>query len=281
MKRRNRAFVILVATIAVAGIGWLDLITGPDIGLSLIYLLPVAAVGWYAGLVAAVALGILAAGAWLTANLLWMPDGNLTVSLWNGFTRLVIYVSEGVMLALLRRDRDILRRYALREAALARTDIVTGLPNGRSFLESVQKEVDRARSTNRSLCVLYVDLDNFKKFNDYLGHAAGDDILVEVGNVLKDAIGEKDLVARIGGDEFALLLPGCNVSSATVAGEEIVDRVRGLASLYADVRFGATVGIAHFSSVPDSAEDLVRAADDAMYSGKSSGKGKVVLHEVP
>jgi diguanylate cyclase (GGDEF)-like protein len=281
VRSARRLIVTLTALLTVVSIGWLDLITGTDVGFSLVYLIPIALAGWYGGITPAVIVATAAGSAWVIAELPWRGgDYSRGILLWNAFSRLVIYLSQGLMLALLRRDRDLLHRHALREAALARTDPTTGLPNGRRFFENAERELKRASSSNQPLCVIYVDLDNFKVFNDKLGHAAGDDILVEVGRVLGDSEGEHGFTARIGGDEFAVLLPGCRSSGSHMQiGERIVSRIRALGSVYPNVGFGATVGIAHFETMPESAVELIRAADDAMYTAKATEKGTVIVHE--
>ena len=259
-------------------IGWIDYATGPDIGLSLLYLIPIAVSAWFGGVTAAVIVGCAAGAAWLAADLAWREsDTAIAISIWNAFTRFVIYVSEGVFIAVLHRDREKLRRLAARESLLARTDSNTGLPNARAFIERAERELQRGVP----LCVLYVDLDNFKTFNDRLGHAAGDDILEEVARILRDSVGEKDIAARIGGDEFAVLLC-CDADGdrAQQVGDAIAGAIRAIASPYADVGFGATIGVACFNAAPDNAEDLLRAADDAMYRGKAMGKGRVVVANV-
>lgn len=268
---------MLRAAVIVAAIGWLDYETGPDIGLSLLYLIPVAVSGWFGGVAAAVVVGCFAGASWLAADIAWREsDTAVAISLWNAFTRFVIYVSEGVFIALLRRDREKLKRLVTRESLLARTDASTGLPNARAFLERAEGEL--ARGT--PLSVLYVDLDNFKLFNDRLGHAAGDDILEEVARILRETIGEDGIAARIGGDEFALLLaPGDEVRARRV-GDAIAERIRDVGRAFPDIGFGATVGVVFFREPPDNAEELLRAADDAMYRGKSMGKGQVVVQTV-
>jgi diguanylate cyclase (GGDEF)-like protein len=261
----------------VAVIGWLDYETGPEIGLSLLYLVPVALSGWFGGVSSAVIVGCFAGATWLGADLAWRNnDTAVAISIWNAFTRFVIYVSEGVFIALLHRDREQLKRLAARESLLARTDSSTGLPNARAFLERAERELQRGAS----LCVLYVDLDNFKMFNDRLGHAAGDDILEEVARILREAIGEDDIAARIGGDEFALLLPCDDHGKAQRIGAAIAERIREVGRAFPDIGFGATVGVVFFREPPENAEELLRAADEAMYRGKTLGKGQVVFQNV-
>ena len=259
-------------------IGWLDHATGPEIGFSLFYLVPIALSAWYAGRVSAVLVAALAAASWLVADLAWRSDDTaVAISFWNAFTRLVIFASEGLFIAILKEDREKLRELARREALLARTDTTTGLPNNRAFHERAELELLR----RVPLAVLYIDLDNFKTFNDRLGHAAGDDILVEVGRILRESVQEEDIAARIGGDEFVVLLcSGDDDLRVRRMSDTIAERIQAIAGVYGDIGFGATIGVAFFREPPERAEDLLRAADDAMYRGKVLGKGRVVVQNV-
>jgi diguanylate cyclase (GGDEF)-like protein len=273
----TRALGVTVASLTVVLlIGWLDHATGPDIGFSLFYLLPIAASAWFGGRGSTIVVAFVAAASWLAADLGWRvrSDTALAISFWNAFTRLVIFASEGMFIAVLKEDREKLRRLAEREYVLARTDATTGLPNTRAFLERGALELLRGVP----LATLYIDLDNFKVFNDRLGHAAGDDILMEVARVLRESVEEDDFAARIGGDEFAVLLcSGADDLRARRVSETIADRISGLAAAYGDMGFGATIGVALFHEPPQTAELLLRSADEAMYRGKVQGKGRVVV----
>lgn len=274
----KRLFVTSGSLAIVLLIGWLDHVTGPDIGFSLFYLVPIALSAWYGGVTPAVMVASFAAASWLAADVAWRQDETaVAISLWNAFTRFVIFTSEGVFIAILRGDREKFRRLALRESILARTDVNTGLANSRAFLEYAESELKKGRP----LAILYIDLDNFKAFNDRLGHAAGDDILMEVARILRESVTEEDVVARIGGDEFAILLC-CEAGEgeARRVADKLVERIRDVAAVYGDIGFGATVGIAMFREPPSSAEEFLRSADEAMYRGKALGKGRVVLQNV-
>lgn len=259
-------------------IGWIDKVTGPDIGFALFYLVPVALSAWYGGRVPTIAVACVAAASWLMAALSHREnDTAIAISFWNAFTRLVIFVSEGIFIAVLKEDREKLRGLAERESVLARTDSNTSLPNTRAFLERAEIELRRGLP----LAVLYIDLDNFKTFNDRLGHAAGDDILVEVARILRETVPDPDLPARIGGDEFAVLLC-CDVEDRRVRriSSAIAERIQAMATVYEGIGFGATIGVAFFHRPPETAEELLRTADDAMYRGKVLGKGRVVVQNV-
>jgi diguanylate cyclase (GGDEF)-like protein len=257
----------------------MDFKTGTDFGLSLFYLIPVAFSGWFAGRGWAVVLGIAAGTVWFIANVA-APDGDvsLLVILWNTFTRYVIYISLGVLLALLRRDGDALRRLARIEGELARRDVLTGLLNARGALERVEEELERAREAQRSMCLAYIDLDNFKPFNDKFGHAAGDDVLVEVAKILRDSVGEESITARLGGDEFVVLLRGKDLAQAEAVGRRIAAQVYSVGAIW-NIGFGATVGIVRFTDLPKNATELLHLADDAMYAGKLEAKGSVTVRE--
>jgi diguanylate cyclase (GGDEF)-like protein len=276
---KTRRLIVTSASLAIVLlIGWIDKVTGPDIGFSLFYLVPIALSAWYGGRLSTIAVAVLAAASWLAADLSYREnDTAVAISFWNAFTRLVIFASEGIFIAVLREDREKLRSLAERESFLARTDSNTALPNSRAFLERAQLELRR----NVPLAVLYIDLDNFKIFNDRLGHAAGDDILVEVARILRETVPETDVAARIGGDEFAVLLC-CDVDDLRIRriSSAIAERIQGIAAAYEDIGFGATIGVAFFDQPPETAEELLRTADDAMYRGKVLGKGRVVVQNV-
>jgi diguanylate cyclase (GGDEF)-like protein len=267
--------------VAVALIGWVDYVTGPDIGLSLLYLIPVALAGWYGGVTVAIFIGSFAGTVWLSADLAWRDSETaIAISVWNAFTRYVIYVSEGVLLALVHRDREKLRKLVAHQATLARTDSGTSLPNARAFMEAIEAELEAARETGDPVCVAYLDLDNFKSINDRFGHAAGDEVLQRVATALKRSIRGHDVAARLGGDEFAVLLRGVEPDVAQKVGERIAARIREIGAGYAEAALGATLGLAYFRAVPENASVLLRAADGAMYAGKTTGKGQVVLQNL-
>ncbi|HEX8171744.1 MAG TPA: GGDEF domain-containing protein [Thermoanaerobaculia bacterium] len=279
MTRRKRLVGTALAAAAVALVGWLDYATGPEIGLSLLYLMPVAAAGWFGGVASAILIGCAAGAVWLGADVALHDAAHLPVSLWNAFTRLVIYVSEGVFLALLRRDRDMLRGLLHRETVLARTDAGTSLPNARAFLEVVDAELERVRLTGEPLCLAYVDLDHFKSINDRHGHATGDAVLQHVARALTLATRDADVVARLGGDEFGILLRRVEPDQAAAVGQRVVTCVREIGDQHSEPMLGATVGIVHARTPPQNASELLHAADNAMYAGKSSGKGRVVVQQ--
>ncbi|MBN1771369.1 MAG: GGDEF domain-containing protein [Deltaproteobacteria bacterium] len=278
------AATVAVGVALVAAIGWLDHATGPEVGLSLVYLVPVTVVGWLAGRRAGLLLALGAAAAWFAADVAQHAEGYVPVAGWNAFTRLAIYAAIGLLAARVRSDRlrlvDLNGRLARAldaERTLARTDGLTGLANSRSFLETLRIETARSRRARTPICVAYLDLDNFKRVNDRHGHAAGDDLLRRIADELRDVVRTSDVVARLGGDEFGILLWQVEPAPAEEIGRRIVERVAAAAAPYPEADVGASVGLVWYAVAPDRDEELLQEADGAMYDAKQAGKHAVML----
>jgi diguanylate cyclase (GGDEF)-like protein len=165
-----------------------------------------------------------------------------------------------------------------RSEALSVTDDLTQLYNSRYLNQVLRREAKRASRSGRPLSLLFVDLDGFKGVNDRHGHQFGSLALVEAAGVIKRCARETDMVARFGGDEFAVVLPDTGSEGASAVGERVRERVAAhpfLAGNGLDLRLTASVGVATLPDVAASAEELVRAADMAMYQVKDSGKNGV------
>jgi diguanylate cyclase (GGDEF)-like protein len=167
-----------------------------------------------------------------------------------------------------------------RAEALSVTDDLTRLYNSRYMNQSLRRETKRAVRTGSPLSLLFIDLDGFKAVNDTYGHLFGSRALVEAAAVIKGSARETDVVARFGGDEFAVILPETSRDGAIMVAERIRDRIAAHSFLNADqldVHLTASVGIATLPESAASAEELVQAADRAMYRVKSSGKNGIQL----
>jgi diguanylate cyclase (GGDEF)-like protein len=192
-------------------------------------------------------------------------------------TRWVVTVSvvtfTAVALHMLRRQIDRLVAQ-LRETA--RTDALTTLLNRRGFDERFELELERARRTSTSVALLVADLDRFKTLNDRYGHAAGDAALASVGRTLVRGCRAIDTVARIGGEEFAMLLP----ATGAQGGLELAERLRadvGQADDAGGDALTVSVGVVEFPGHGTTAEELMRAADQAMYRAKALGRDRTVV----
>lgn len=162
-----------------------------------------------------------------------------------------------------------------RAESLSVTDDLTQLYNSRYLSQVLRRESKRASRNGRPLSLLFIDLDGFKRINDTHGHLLGSSALVEAGAVIRLSARETDVVARFGGDEFALVLPDTGSEGAVAVGDRIRDRIAGHRFLVGDgldVRLTVSVGVATLPDVAVSAEQLLRAADQAMYRVKDRGK---------
>lgn len=162
-----------------------------------------------------------------------------------------------------------------RAEALSVTDDLTRLYNSRYLNQVLKRETKRATRSNQPLSVLFLDLDGFKQVNDNHGHQAGSKCLVEAAAVIRGCGRETDVVARFGGDEFSLILPDTGPDGAFAVAVRIKERLRAARFLESDglsVRLTASIGVATLPKAAESAEDLLRAADVAMYKVKAAGK---------
>ncbi len=163
-------------------------------------------------------------------------------------------------------------------ATQARTDPLTGLANRRAFDERLAEEADRANRHTRALSVMLVDVDNFKSINDRFGHATGDRVLVNLAESLRSVMRGGDLLARIGGDEMALILPDCRSDQAVLVAERMLAAVSSESALSRRHQVTLSAGVASLAA-GQSADDLLRCADQALYAAKDRGRNRVVSHE--
>jgi diguanylate cyclase (GGDEF)-like protein len=157
---------------------------------------------------------------------------------------------------------------------MAQNDELTGLPNRTFLYERLNVALARVKGSGECLCVIFLDLNKFKQVNDSFGHAVGDLLLQEVAGRLKHSLRDGDTVARVGGDEFVVLLE--RVKHADVA-VRVVEKIRTALSQPMDLegrnlRVLPSIGIAHYPEHGDSVARLLKYADEAMYLDKNSAK---------
>jgi diguanylate cyclase (GGDEF)-like protein len=205
---------------------------------------------------------------------------------WGQYVWMMITVSlvrdeEGRPLYQIMQFQDISERKELagRLEYLVDHDFLTGLHNRRHFEQELAREVDRAVRYGFPGAVLLIDVDNFKTVNDTFGHMAGDDLLKRIAGLLKHRMRHTDTLARVGGDEFAVLLPQLSVIQAAAVADDFVKALDKQAAMLAtqSIRITASVGVASFDGI--SAAEVLARADVAMYGAKQAGRNRFIVYQ--
>jgi diguanylate cyclase (GGDEF)-like protein len=190
---------------------------------------------------------------------------------------------DGTLLGAVTSISDVtdLKRRQHSLEAVARHDPLTGLPNRMLLMDRLDQAIAATRRSGSILAVCFLDLDGFKSVNDQFGHAAGDEVLREIARRLRGAMRGGDTVARIGGDEFVLLLSGAHTRAEV---DRALGRMISVARLPVElptrqvVRLSASVGVAAFPDDAAEPQQLLRIADSAMYDAKLLGKDRWAWH---
>lgn len=255
--------------VAVLVLGAVHFAFAPELPFTLFYLAPIAVAAWYAEgwtyLIATVA-----AAGWTVGTFhgLVEPTGT-TLVVWSGAMYLGLFLAVAALTLRLRHAMALYRSSAER-------DSLTGLLNHGAFRRKVEYEIDRALRYGRIFTVAYVDLDRFKEVNDNRGHAEGDAVLKRLAVVLEDSTRATDAAARVGGDEFALLLPETPYARAEKALGMLQRRIRD-AMEEGGWPTSASIGAVTFEAPVDSADEALGLADRFMYEVKGEG-GDAVHH---
>ncbi|MCH7989837.1 MAG: GGDEF domain-containing protein [Planctomycetes bacterium] len=168
----------------------------------------------------------------------------------------------------------LLRRSWNRERELANHDRLTGLVTREAFRDHISVETNRSARTGKPFTLAYLDCDEFKKINDSFGHLTGDQVLKTIADVMRSKTRSYDIVARMGGDEFAILLPETSAESA----RGVVDRLHCELSEAMQTRewqVTFSIGVITFCASTESADEMIHAIDLLMYSVKQDGKSGV------
>ncbi|HAA41106.1 MAG TPA: GGDEF domain-containing protein [Pseudomonas sp.] len=160
----------------------------------------------------------------------------------------------------------------------AQTDELTGLMNRRAFFEHAQLLYAQCRHNQQPLCVLMMDMDHFKQINDTYGHQAGDQVLRQIGGVISASFRKADVYGRLGGEEFAVLLPNTSLDTARTIAEDLIKAIAGLAAELVK-GLSASLGVAFTHAVDEDLHGLMNSADKALYRAKALGRNQVAVAE--
>lgn len=261
-------WAILLGGFVLAGLlGVVDYYTGHELVVSALYVLPIGLVAWYARPTLGLWVAVISAAIWLTVDI---ADGDhagavilgLNTGILLGLFCIIVYVLG----ALHRAIRHLQQ--------MSRFDSLTGAYNSGYLYDLLSQELERLRRYGHPLTLAYLDLDGFKAVNDDSGHLVGDQVLRLVADSAKSRLRKTDVVARMGGDEFAFLCPETDEAAARAMIAEVMKR------LDEEMRKGGwpvtfSVGVVTCNQVPPSSEHLVKTADDLMYSVKLGAKNGI------
>lgn len=160
----------------------------------------------------------------------------------------------------------------------ANTDVLTGLPNRRNFFERLKEEHNRTNRAHNNGALMMLDIDHFKKVNDKYGHLAGDQVLRTVADTIRKTIRQTDFPGRVGGEEFAVMLPDTSIGSAQQLAERLRKQIEGAITLIDDTQVSVTISIGLAAITPETdVADTFQSADQALYQAKAAGRNKVIV----
>jgi diguanylate cyclase (GGDEF)-like protein len=249
----------------------LNYYTHSEVALSILLIVPIYIVAWYVGPFSAIIISLAAALSWDINDIssgrafshYVIPYFN-TLIRFNVFTIICLFLLE-------------IRRQLNQVGYLADTDSLTGLANNRCFDENIKMEAKRNSRNNLPFSIAYMDIDNFKQINDKNGHDTGDRVLRDVAATLKTNLRSTDVVARVGGDEFAFLLPESDYKGSEVVLNKILKNLLVTMNLN---RWPVTfsIGAITFKEALIDHKNMTKAVDNILYEVKKSGKNKII-HE--
>jgi len=269
----SRPVVLAFALVLVFLLGVLDYVSGFEIALSFFYLVPIGIVTWYLGQKEGFALALLSSLAWAISNrLAGETYSHEFIRYWNTGIRLSIFLVVVEILSNLHKS-------LAKERSLSRVDFLTGIYNRREFYFRANQEILNCKRFNHPLTVVVMDVDSFKFINDKQGHQAGDILLRMIAQTILSSIRKTDVVARMGGDEFAILFPDTNQDGAcrvlTKVKEIVTEKMQEM-GYPVTLSFGAIT----FIMPCDSTDEILSKADQLMYSAKANGKNEIIYQTI-
>jgi len=249
-------------------VGWLGVYAGNEFSFVVLYLVPALLVAWFSGVKGGLFISFFSALTWLIGDII--GDRSYTaayIPYVNALSRMLLY-------AIITTLAAVLRKQLLTAKKTSNEDFLTKISNSRAFFNYASMEVERLKRYKAPFTIVYFDVDDFKGVNDNHGHNAGDALLVGLARAIRNHIRPTDVVARMGGDEFAILLLETNPEQARTAVGKLDEVMRdSMKSNGMNITF--SIGVVTFLTPPKSMDELVRLADEMMYLSKKGGKNSV------
>ena len=273
--RATAVQIYFVALALVAAITLVDIEVGYEIAVSIFFLIPIAVVTWYRSYLGGLVFCVISSLVWFLVDNVFSahPYLNPVAPYWNAAVRAGFFL---VTVELLNQ----LKIHLYIEQTLARTDGLTGLLNRRAFTEQVSRLFSVAGRHGRPVVLAYIDLDNFKKVNDEHGHSEGDRVLQVVASEILKSLRTTDVAARMGGDEFAIVLPETDEGGAKFVFDNLMSTILKETQKQ-NWPIGLSVGVVSFESPAAGLDDAIRIADGLMYQVKAGGKNNILFKHQP
>jgi diguanylate cyclase (GGDEF)-like protein len=265
---QDRQQWLIAGVLALLAVATIDYFTRFRLNLSVLYVLPILLLTWAAGRLFGILLSVSVCSTWSVIDVAagrYLEQPRLLYWEWGASLFGCILLVYGL---------TALRRMLEEAHFQSRKDTLTGLVNKGGFYQIVSAEMEVCRRYHRTLSIAYIDCDNFKSVNDQYGHHIGDELLRVISRTMQRKLRSSDLPGRLGGDEFAIMLPETSAEACRMVVEMLQQR---LLQEMNDHKWPVTfsIGIATFTRMPSSIEDMIRQADKLMYAVKNSSKGAI------
>lgn len=263
-EKAGKTFWVIVGILLLLIVAFLDFATGTELSFSIFYLIPIFLFTWAVNGNIGIAIACISSLIWLFIEAVSGPQySSWFVYFWNAIIRLGFFLLPVLLVRNLEQERTH-----------ARTDFLTTALNTRSFHDIAQRELDRSVRYHRPFTVAFIDIDNFKTINDTFGHIFGDMVLRAISQNIQRNIRKTDIIARVGGDEFALLLPEVDSDTARAAISKMQQKLMEemLANKW-PVTF--SIGVITLNAPQFTVDEILGMADKMMYSVKNHGKDDI------
>lgn len=263
-EKAGKTFWVIVGILLLLIVAFLDFATGTELSFSIFYLIPIFLFTWAVNGNIGIAIACISSLIWLFIEAVSGPQySSWFVYFWNAIIRLGFFLLPVLLVRNLEQER-----------MHARTDFLTTALNTRSFHDIAQRELDRSVRYHRPFTVAFIDIDNFKTINDTFGHIFGDMVLRAISQNIQRNIRKTDIIARVGGDEFALLLPEVDSDTARAVISKMQQKLMEemLANKW-PVTF--SIGVITLNAPQFTVDEILGMADKMMYSVKNHGKDDI------